>query len=113
MHWRAPNAWTTLRIKVFHGASGVVAEWIDDRGPHKSIRIELDHVEHIAIIELMVAHLDQVDSPDTGGPANCQKFFGCERRRLHVGHFEARCKRVVSNVGRPDVRVSVDVGFHQ
>ena len=73
--------------------------------------MQLDHVEHVAVVEAVIAHLDQVHAADARGPALRQQLLGRERFRLHVGDRELGGQRVMRDVGRPDVRVGVDVGF--
>ena len=72
---------------------------------------QADHVEHVAIVGAVEAHLDQVDPPDARRPAGGEQLLGGERRGLHVLDGEALGQRVVADVGRPDVRVGVDVRF--
>ncbi len=99
------------RCQVAHGSARIGGQRVDDRSAHKTIGVQLDHVEHVAVVEAVIAHLDQVHPADARGPALGQQLLGRERFGLHVGDREVRRQRVVGDVRRPDVRVGVDIGF--
>ena len=98
--------------KLFHRLAWIRAQRINDRRAHEPVGIELDHIKHVAIIEPIKDHLDQVDPAHSRRPALRQQLLGRERRRLHVRFRESRRERIMGDVGRPDVRVRVDVRLH-
>ncbi len=95
--------------KVAHRVGDLGLLMIDDRHAGKHAGMRGDGVEHVGVVVLVIAHLNEHDPIDAAGPRMREEFVRRERRRLHVGRLEARGERILLHVGRPHVNVGVDV----
>src|SRR5579883_126487 len=82
---------------------------VDDGRADEHFGVELDHVQHVRVVEPVVAHLDEVDARDAGRLGVFEQVLRRERRRLHVVLFEAGREWVVSGVWSPDMDMRVYV----
>ena len=104
-----PEGVNAPRRKLFHRLVGSRAERVHDRRPHEMLVVKLDHIKHVSVVKTIEAHLNQVDAGDPRRFAEGEQLLGGERPGHHVLDLEARRQRVMADVGRPDVRMRVDV----
>ena len=107
----AEGAYAFLR-HLAHELVGTVAFGVDDRRPGEDALVPGDHVQHIAVVKSVKAHLNQVDAIHAGRLRVLEQLFRRERRRLHGLLLVSLRQRIMGRVRRPDMYVRVDIPGH-
>src|SRR5882762_1064866 len=81
---------------------------IDDRDTPKDTKRFSDYIQHVGIVESVVAHLNEHHAVHTVGLGVPQDVLRRKRARLHDLRLVSFRQRVRAEVIRPDVYVSVD-----
>ena len=68
-----------------HLPLGLFLKGINDRRAGENILVQFNHVEHVAVIETVEAHLNEIDALHAVGPSVLEQLRGCERPGAHAG----------------------------
>ena len=74
----------------------------------KHARVRPHRVQHVRVVESVVAHLDQHGPRDPGGPRVSEEFLRRKAGKRHLLLRVAGSQRVTPRIGRPDVDMGVD-----
>jgi len=91
-----------------HRVAHIALRFIDDGHAAEDASMLREHVEEIAVVELVKAHLDEHDAAHALGLALSEELFRRETRGLHLLLFEAGREGIALNVRSPDVDMRVD-----
>ena len=100
-----------LLSESFHRGGEIGFGFIDDGHSAEDAGMLLDHVEHVAVVGVVVAHLNEHDAGNALGLAMDEELLGGEASGLHVCFGEAGGEWVALRVGCPNVAVGVDVAL--
>ncbi len=91
-----------------HGGGHTVGVVIDNGDAAEDAGMGADHVEHVTVVRLVVAHLDEHDAVHAFRFAVGKELLWREARRAHVADSIATGERVLFHLRRPHVYMGVD-----
>ena len=107
--WGKAKTAHPLRGQLMHLGVGFFPCGIDDGDAGEDAFVVAHRLQHVGVVQAVVAHLDEDDAVHAAGASVGEEFLGGEGGGLHVFFFEAGGQGVCLGVVGPDVDVGVYV----